>query len=284
VSVHSLFGQRPLEEAPEAVRAAARRSPFRVGNLPGPSPSHAAAIGRVERRRPSPRAIKLAIATGAAVFAGLAAFGIAVAAGQPSSQDKRNNRVAALTKVAPTGSALALTPAEVRASSGAMLLRNTSKRVVQWKATAGVTWLLIAPDAGELRPGASAEVDTRILESAPEGDLRIPVTVQGDDGSTAGALVEASVEHPPTVAASISGCSVQATAVDEGDIRSVFLHWRTQASAADHVLQMVAAGPPDTYFGTLPAGDNPTSWWVTAVDGRGNRGQTTEVGVAPKTC
>jgi hypothetical protein len=284
VSVHTLVGQRPLEAAPEAVRAGAHRSPFRVGNLPGPSPEHAAAVGRVERRRASPRAVKVAIGTAAAVFVGLGAFGIAIAAGRPTSQDKRNTRVAALTKVAATGSALTLSPPAVRASSGAMQLRNTSDRVVQWKATAGVSWLMIAPDAGELRPGAATELDTRILDSAPEGDLSIPVTVQGDDGSAAGALVEASIEHPPTLAASITGCSVQATAVDEGDVRSVFLHWRTQANTTDHVLQMVAAGPPDTYFGTVPAGDNPTSWWVTAVDGRGNRGQTTEVAVTPHSC
>ena len=47
---------------------------------------------------------------------------------------------------------------------------------------------------------------------------------------------------------------------------------------------MVAAGDPGTYFGTLPAGDDPTSWWVTAVDGRGNRAQTVEVSLIPGSC
>ena len=61
-------------------------------------------------------------------------------------------------------------------------------------------------------PGGVVELSTQIVPSAPEGDLREPVTVSGDDGSVAAALVETTVEHPPTVEATIDGCGIKATA------------------------------------------------------------------------
>ncbi len=88
------------------------------------------------------------------------------------------------------------------------------------------------------------------------------MTVSGDDGSTAAAVVVTTVEHPPTLAATISACTVTATAEDETDVKTVFVHWRPRGAPQDRVLPMTPSGPPGIYVVTMPPADGPTSWWV----------------------
>ena len=204
---------------------------------------------------------------------------ITQAASQPSTQDRRNDRVAALTKVAPAGGALTLTPPEVRPSAGRhAAAQHLRARSVRWNGERREWRGSRSSPRGGRAPARRRRRDRHPASwhSAPEGDQRIPVTVQGDDGSTAGALVDSSVEHPPTLAASVDACAVQATAVDEGGcaLGRSCTGAPPPAASGPRRSRWRAPGPAGTYCRTLPAGDGPTSWWVTAVDGRGNRGQT----------
>ena len=98
------------------------------------------------------------------------------------------------------------------------------------------------------------------------------VTVTGDDGSTALVRVRGAVEHPPTVAADADGCTVTAQVEDESEIASVELRWRSDG--VDGNRPMVAAN--GGYRGEIAAVGAPARWWVTAVDGRGNRTRSPE--------
>ena len=101
------------------------------------------------------------------------------------------------------------------------------------------------------------------------------MTVTGNDGSAAGAVVETTVEHPPTIAATIDGCRVSADAEDEGAVASMLVHWRTGPAASQERSVSMTNGPrAGTYVGDVAPGSR--SWWVTAVDDRGNRAITPE--------
>ena len=265
VSVPDLVGQRPLEEAPVEVGLVARRNRFRP-------PASAPPSIDPQRRRRWPG---LAVAAGVVAGLCLIGAGTAALADRSSSQDRRNHRVAALTKVASAG-ALQLSPTVVRAESGALLLRNLSTHTITWQASAGASWVTLRPTSGRLAAGAVVEIVTQVTATAPEGDLRSTVTAIGDDGSATGAVVETTVEHPPTLAASIEGCSVTATAEDQGSVTSVLLHWHEAGArpADERSVAMVPGGPPGSFTGAVAA--TSTSWWVTAVDDRGNRALTQE--------
>ena len=191
--------------------------------------------------------------------------------------------MAALTKL-PAGASLTVSPALVHPSAGAILLRNTSGHPVRWSTASGASWLEVSPPSGTLAPGAVTELDTRILPAAPEGDVRVPVTITGDDGSAAAALVVSTVEHPPTLAATITGCVVKATADDETDVALVLLHWRGAGSDDEHSRTMVGPTSNPAVSATIPRDDAPVTWWVTAVDGRGNRAATAELRLVPGSC
>ncbi|MDQ1395563.1 MAG: hypothetical protein QOG64_822 [Acidimicrobiaceae bacterium] len=259
VSLPDLIGQRPLEHAPEPVAVVARRNRFRPPATPPPS------LDPQPRRRWPRFGAVAAVVVAVAVVA----LGTAAVAQRRTGQDRRNDRVAALTKVAPAGGSLRLSPAVVHAAAGALLLRNTAPKPITWRAAGGAAWLTVSPAGGRLAAGEVAELTTAVLASAPEGDLHTSVTVSGDDGSATGAVVETTVEHSPAIAATVAGCRITANAEDEGAISSVLLHWRAPG-AADLSIPMVVTAKPGVYTGALPSG-SAGPWWVTAVDDRGNR-------------
>jgi hypothetical protein len=269
VSVADMVGQRPLEAAPENVAIVARRNRFRPPAGPPPS------IDPQSRRR-WPRVAVAAAAVVALVGIVLSAAAVAQ---RPTSRDRRKDRIAALTKVAPAGTSLQLSPAVVRAAAGALLLRNVANTAVEWRAAAGATWLAISPAAGRLVPGEVVELATVVQTAAPEGQLRTSVTITGNDGSAAGAVVETTVEHAPTIAATIEGCRVNVDAEDESAVASALVHWRPASPPGQERSVSMTNGPrAGTYLGDVSPGSR--TWWVTAVDDRGNRAITPEQPVA----
>jgi hypothetical protein len=252
VSVRALVAQGDSPDAPESVRDAARRS---RRMRPGAAPPSL----EPSRRRPLLIAVGV---VGALVLVGGAA---ATAAALTGPRSGRAKRVAALVHV-PTGAPLALT---LRRDS--VEITNRSGRPVQWRATAEAPWLRVEPASGRLAAGEMVWLTTRVLPSSPEGALRTTVTVTGDDGSAAATVYETAVERPPDLASGAEGCAVSATVEDASGVGEVLLHWTDAGGAHQGVMQRGDNG----YAATLPK-SVAVSWWVTAVDARGNQARTSE--------
>jgi hypothetical protein len=289
VSVRTLLGQRPLEVAPTAVRAASASSRTRRPSLPPPLEP----VG-VARRWGRP------VATVAAALVVARAGGAAAAALR--HDDGGAQAVRALTRVPIDGSVLVASPTAVAGPRPRPVrLTNRAERALAWTAVPDAAWLTVSPSEGRLDPGASAVLTLRLVDDAPEGALRGAVQISGDDGSAAMVRIEADVEHPPDVAATLDGCTVAAVVEDEGEVASVELHWyepvdagavgagtgsgRT-TSAQGRVEERIAAmtATTDGYSARLPSLPSSVPWWVVAADARGNRARTADQVLSPGSC
>jgi hypothetical protein len=147
---------------------------------------------------------------------------------------------------------------------------------VRWRVRSPVPWVRVEPSSGTLTPRHASEIEVVLGDDAPEGELRTDLAVSADDGSTVLVHLRGSVEHPPTVAATADGCTVTAQVEDESEIASVELRWSPAADGeSGRPMPAVANG----YRATVPP--TATTWWVTAVDGRGNRARSPEQAVTP---
>lgn len=255
-SVRLLVSGTPLPAPPPTVVAAASGS-----RLQPPLPPPAL----VPRRR---RAPLRALGAGAVVV-GVLGLGLGVMAGGGSG-GSREAALQALTKVPAAAGSLQLVPATVRVATGEVALVNPGAGTVAWEAATDAPWLHVSPERGRLAAGETQAL--RLRGEAPEGEVRALVTVAGDDGSAAATTVEGTVERPPDLTASADGCRVTVVVEDEGEV-SLILHWR----GSDGERTSVMAGGPDAMVADLPAATAPLTWWVTAVDGRGNQARTPDV-------
>ncbi|HZQ26780.1 MAG TPA: hypothetical protein VFA94_03675 [Acidimicrobiales bacterium] len=267
VSVRSLVVQHPLAEAPARLQALARAHRRRPSLPPPP----------LERRRPR-NLVKGGLA-------GLLAGAVAVAAvlGVHAIQRRdrdRTRRVEALTALPAGAGTLTLSASTFNASTGTVDLGDRSARSVRWRAVANVPWLTVSPAAGQLAPGDSVSIRLRILDTAPEGDLKAAVTFTADNGDTLGLVGAGTIEHPPDLAARRTRCSVVARAEDEGKVASVMLHWRE--ARVERTIDLAGDQQSQDYRGALPP--TATSWWVTAVDARGNVASTPEERLPTPAC
>lgn len=258
-SVRLLVGGTPLPEPPIAVSVAADGS-----RLQPPLPPPA-----LEPHRTRTGTRSLAVAAAVVALAGLGALVTA----DRRDDERRRQSVDALTKLAAAGGTLRLVPAQVDPHAGRVALANGSGVPVSWDAAGDAPWLEVSPPAGRLAPG---EEQVLVLQGAPpEGDVRASVRVTGDDGSVAMTAVAGTVEHPPDLGATADGCRVTADVEDEGEV-TLTLHWRTGG-----VETTAAMTPPveATSVAMLPP-STPLTWWVSAIDGRGNQARTPDVQVA----
>jgi len=183
----------------------------------------------------------------------------------------RRASLMALTKLPAEAGSLHLAPAELAPEAGQVALTNRSASAVAWQAAGDAPWLAVTPPAGRLEPGAAQVLVLR--GSPPEGDVRASVRVTGDDGSATMAAVAGTVEHPPDLGATAEGCRVTADVEDEGDV-VLTLHWRVNGMEATGSM----SPPVDAKStATLPPTLAPLTWWVSAVDGRGNQARTPDV-------
>lgn len=245
--------------------------------LPSPPPSVAAAATGSRLQPPAPpppvgprrarRGLRAA-AGGVAVLAvgGVAATGVDAR----RHDDRRAASLHALTRLPAVAGSLQLTPAAVRLPARTVDLANRSGAEVVWEAATDAPWLDVAPERGRLAAGATQRL--HFEAQPPEGEVRATVTVSGDDGSAASATVEGTVEQPPDLGASASGCRVTAVVEDEGEV-ALTLHWRSPAGEQTSLMSAAATG----LVADLPAGAGPLTWWVSAIDGRGNQARTPDV-------
>lgn len=275
VSVRTLLGQRPLEPAPAPVRAAAAPSRLR---RPAPVPP-------LQPEPASRRWLRPVVTVAVALVVALAG-GAAMAALRDG--DDPGEAVEALTRVPAGGSGLVATPATLEGRvPPAVRLENRSEAPIEWVAAPDAGWLRVTPTAGLLAAGDSAPLRLSVGADAPEGDLRGSVQITGRDGSATVVRLAATVEHPPDVAATATGCDVVAMVEDEGEVDSVALHWFEAAGTpggrpSERIVRLApgAAG----YAGTLPDADGPTTWWVAAADARGNTARTADQVLPPASC
>ncbi|HET9443299.1 MAG TPA: hypothetical protein VFO65_08240, partial [Acidimicrobiales bacterium] len=274
VSVRTLLGQRPLEPAPAAIRSAgAHAGLLRFPARPQPAPPLEAEDG-AGGGRPFSGGRRADLAAGLLV---VVVIGVAVAAGIVSGRDDdRQARVEALTRVPPAGSALRVEPARVGEEWPAeVTLRNTSADPATWSAAGDVGWVTVEPDGGQLAAGSAARL--RIdLGRAPEGDVKAVVRITGTDGSATQVRVATRVEHAPDLAVSRRGCDVVALVEDEAGVEHVALHWRGSVEGS---APLVVRRPG--FVGRLPAGAAELTWWVVAVDARGNEARSGDAAVEP---
>ncbi|MFP5376574.1 MAG: hypothetical protein ACLGIO_07325, partial [Acidimicrobiia bacterium] len=239
------------------VLAVAGRSRFQPGMPPPPLTG-----GR--RRRGT------GLLAGAAAV--LAVAGMAAAATRGGGDGAAPGALAGLARLPAAPGALELLPAELALPADHVSLLNVSGAEVAWEASADAPWLRVDPPRGRLGPGR--EQVLRLSGSPPEGEVRTTVRVEGDDGSAAAATVTGTVEHPPDLGASARGCVVTAVVEDEAEV-ALSLHVR-DAAGTETRTPMALAETAAT--GSLPPG-RPLTWWVSAVDGRGNQARTADVAV-----
>lgn len=270
VSVRLLLAQRPMEAAPDPVRAAASPSlVLRLQSRPTPPPPLEAG----DRRRDLVRTALLATAAIGAV-----ATGTALVAGLEPRQEAR---VESLTRLPPPTPELQVQPTSLHGVLPQTVeLHNASGRSLSWQAEPDVPWLELSPASGRLEPGRSALMRLA-LQAAPEGELRAVVRVSATNGSATVVRLAASVEHPPDIAASVRGCEVLATVEDEGVVVSVALHW-AEPSRGTGSVAMHPSG--HAFSGRLPEGGEGLKWWVSAADARGNASRSSELALPAGTC
>lgn len=282
VSVRTLLGQRPLEVAPAPVRAAAAPSRLRRPALPPPLVP--LADGRRWRRPVMTVSAALVIAL---------AGGILAAALRDDGE--KGATVEALTRVPAGGSALVASPSTVDGVRPSPIrLTNEGGGRVSWEAVADTPWLSVTPASGRLSPGETQTLTLRVSGDAPEGQLRGAVQISGRDGSATTIRLEADVERPPDVAATVDACTVSAVVEDEGEVGPVELHWYEPTETAvgragspqGRTTERIATltEEPAGFRGRLPASPVPLTWWVTAADARGNRARTADAVLPPGAC
>lgn len=275
VTVRTLLGQRALESAPPPVRAAAAPSRLR---RPVPVPPLQPAPASRRWLRP------VAIVAGALVVA--LAGGAAVAALR--SEGEPAETIEALTRVPAAGSGLVVSPATVEGRvPPAVRLENRSGEAIDWVAAPDAAWLRVTPAEGRLAAGDSTALRLSVGADAPEGDLRASVQITGRDGSAAVVRLAASIEHPPDVAATATGCDVVAMVEDEGEVEAVALHWFEAPATpggrpTERIVRLLPAAAG--YAGRLPDASSPTTWWVAAADARGNTARTADQVLPPSSC
>ena len=273
VSVRALLGRRPLASAPAPVRTAAAPSRLRRPSLPPP----------LEPAPASRRWARMAIIVGVGVA--FAAVGGIVAAARRAP---RPEPVVALTRVPESGSALAVAPASVDGRAARTVrLTNRSSEAISWVAVPDPSWVLVSPSEGRLEEGETTTLRVRVSDEAPEGDVRGSVQISGHEGSATVVRLAATLEHPPDVAATADACTIEAMVEDEGEVRTVELHWleppSTPGGRPEERIETLA-GNEVGYRGRLPNAAAPITWWVAAVDARGNRARTPDEVLSSNAC
>lgn len=271
VSVRTLLAQRPVHGvAPATVRAAAAPSRLRRPTPPPPI-----------EPEPLVRRWLRPVATAAAAVL-VAGTGGVIAAAVRGDDDGDRRQVEALTRVPDGGSALVVDPAAVEGTTPPpVVLANRSGRAVEWAATADVAWLQVVPADGALEPGGRTELRIGVTSAAPEGPARGAVRISATDGSATVVRLSTTVERPPEVAATATGCDISVTVEDEGEVRAVELHW-VEGPADERVVPLPAGDAG--YTGRLVNSPGATTWWVTASDARGNVARTPDENVPANTC
>jgi hypothetical protein len=251
-------------EVPDEVRDVGHTSRRRRPAAP-PPPLFANEPLRRRRRWP------LAVAAG--VVVALVAGGLVVA-----TRGDGGSSVNALTQM-PVKNALALDTPTVSGDVAKVHLRNATDRAVSYRAATSAEWAAVAPHTGRIPAHDAALLTVRALGTAPEGDVVATLTITTSAGGALSRDITWSLEHAPDLDATAQGCEVDVHVVEQGQLTSLVLHWR---DTAEHAADI--APSPDGYHAQLAPEGQPVTWWVTAVDDRGNQAQTPGQVIQPGAC
>ncbi|MEY2417769.1 MAG: hypothetical protein QOG90_449 [Actinomycetota bacterium] len=238
-------------------------------------PDEVREVGHASRRRrpaadppplfemDAPRQRRWPVALAAVVAAALVASVVVIA-----TRDNGNDDVNALTKM-PVSNVLALDAPEVEGNVARVHLRNPTDRAVSYRAATSAEWAAVAPRTGRIPAHDAAVLTVTALDSAPEGDVAATLTVTTSSGGAMSRDLAWSLEHAPDLDATAQGCEVDVHVVEQGQLTSLVLHWRDATEHATDIAQSA-----DGYKAQLAPEGQPITWWVTAVDDRGNQAQT----------
>jgi hypothetical protein len=265
----------------DRMRAMASVRSFFSGGHPA-VPDEVREVGHVSRRRRSS-------ATPPPLFAGSAtktrarrrvarapwaigalAGALAVTGGVFALRDDGNDAVSDLTRIA-AGKNLTLAAAELDGDVARVRLRNPTDRAVSYRAATSSEWAGVSPKTGRIRAHDTLLLVVRALDAAPEGETHTTLTVTTSSGGAMTTDIVWSLEHPPDIDATAQGCAVDVHVVEEGELSSLVLHWR---DAAEHTFDITTG--PDGYHAELKPEGQDVTYWVTAVDGRGNQSRTAD--------
>jgi hypothetical protein len=259
----------------------------------------------------------VAIASAAAVVAGLAVAAVLVGSGpdgERSSPSSSTTTATTVLPVPPPGAPstspppgpvgrLAVDEAEVAlgatAANGAFTLRNVGDAPLVWTASPVGRFIAVAPGSGTLPPGGTARVGV-VLDrlDAPEGPLDQVVAVDAGDAGAVQVPVRGAVARPPiagnpTVALPtirVVGCTdpvstaVSVTVTDDSGVAAAVLRWDGPGAIGTGEAPMVVAD--DRATGTLGpfAGAGEVTWYVVVTDTLGTTGESPRAVVTVEAC
>lgn len=189
-----------------------------------------------------------------------------------------NDDVNALTRM-PSQNALALGIADVSDDVAHIHLRNPTDKAVSYRAATSAEWAAVTPRTGRIPAHDAALLTVRALDSAPEGAVTATLTITTSSGGAMSREIAWTLEHAPDLDATAQGCAVDVHVVEQGQLASLVLHWR---DSAEHTADIAQSA--DGYHAQLAAEAQPITWWVTAVDDRGNQAQTPDQIIQPGAC
>lgn len=267
--VRSFFSDTGVE-VPDEVREAGRISRTKRPSA-APVPLFGSAAPATERVRGviTPRRVAAALAL---LLAAGTAIGIATRDTSPSELTK-------LTELA-NDDALVLAPAQVSGSVAIIEVRNTTDRAVAFTATASEPWVHIATPKSRVAARGTRSLTLTALDSAPEGVIRATINVMTLGGAGAVEEIEWTIERAPDLDATATGCDVKVNVVEEGDLASVVLHWRDLTG--EHSVDITSGA--EGYNAELAPEGQDLTYWVTALDARGNQARTADQTIPGNAC
>lgn len=266
-SVRSFFSETGVE-VPAPVREVSRVSRTKRPSAP-PLPLFPS-DSPVSRRRRFITPLRAATV----LVAVIGASGVAFAA----TRDSSSNALTRLTRLA-KADGLVISQPRVEGDVATLVLRNSTDKAVRYRATTSVTWASVTPARGIVAAHSTRAVAIRALENAPEGAPRATVTFTTASGASTAEEVTWTLEHPPDLDANANGCAVDVNVEEEGKLTSLVLHWR---DTVEHMVDITDGS--DGYEAELTPNGAPITYWVTAVDDRGNESRTVDQVIAADAC
>ncbi len=252
-------------------------------------PTEVRQVGHVSRRmRPSaappplfdtgqPR-VGRRIGLGGRLAIGLVAVAVIATGVVVALRDGKTGAVDDLTAL-PGDRAVSLSSVEVTDDVARVRLRNPSDRAVSYRAAVSAEWASVTPNNGRLAPRTSRLLVVRASETAPEGDARATLTITTSANGAMREEITWILERAPDLDATAQGCAVDIHVVEEGELTSLVLHW---VDSAEHAVDITSG--PDGYQAQLNPEGQDVTWWVTAVDARGNQSRTADQVIPAGAC
>ncbi|MBA2609468.1 MAG: hypothetical protein H0U92_11040 [Actinobacteria bacterium] len=267
-SVRGFFSDTNAE-VPPPVREVSRVSRTKRPSAKPPPLFPSDALARKRRQPLTPMRL-----TAGLVAVGVATAGVAYAA----SRDSAPGALTRLTRLSKTD-ALSIAAPAVTGEVATVAVQNPTDKAITYRAKTSVKWASVSPLRGVIEPRGSTNLVLQALGTAPEGNDRATLVVTTGSGASTEQEVMWTLEHPPDLDANATGCSVEVNVVEEGKLTSLVLHWR---DTADHEVDITNGA--EGYEADLTPNGAPITYWVTAVDERGNHARTADQVIAADAC